>query len=325
MFNLDKFTLTSLTSAINKAPYKPGQISALGIFEEASIPTTSAQVEIKEGVLRLVPVAPRDAPPSPKNQERRKVITLGVPHVPATATIMASEVQDVRAYGSETNPLSVEAKRNEVIAEMREDIDYTLEFHRLRALHGVFIDINGDQTNLATTFGVTAPSNVNMELTTSGTKVRAVKCMAIVRAIQAGLKGATYTGIWAGCGENFWEKLIGHPSVEAAYASYEAAVQLRSDPSLPFQFGGVNWFRYRGDSSVGIHTDKARVFPSGVRGMYLTRFAPANYIEAANMPGLPYYAKAAVMKFDKGVELEAQSNPLNIVTRPEALLELDVA
>lgn len=325
MFNLDKFTLTSLTAAINKAPYKPGQISALGIFEEGSIPTTTAQVEIKEGVLRIVPVAPRDAPPVPKNLERRKIVTLGVPHLPANGTIMASEVQDVRAFGSEMNPLTVEAKRDEVLAAMREDIDYTIEHHRLRALHGVFVDINGDETNLATTFGVTAPSAINMALTTTSTKVRAEKCMAIVRAVQAGLNGATYSGIWAGCGENFWEKLIGHPSVEAAYANYEAAVQLRADPSLPFQFGGVNWFRYRGDSSVGINTNKARVFPSGVRGMYLTRFAPANYIDAANRPGLPYYAKAKVLDYDKGIAMEAQSNPLNIVTRPEALIELDVA
>ena len=56
--------------------------------------------------------------------------------------------------------------------------------------------------------------------------------------------------------------------------------------------------------------------------MYLSRFAPANYAETVNTIGLPYYAKSRMLDFDKGVEIEAQSNVLNIATRPTALVEL---
>ena len=54
----------------------------------------------------------------------------------------------------------------------------------------------------------------------------------------------------------------------------------------------------------------------------MSRFAPAPYNETVNTVGLPYYAKAKEMEFGKGVEVEAQSNPLNICLRPTALVEV---
>ena len=36
----DAFSLESLTAAVNAVPYRPGQISATGIFEEDSVTTT---------------------------------------------------------------------------------------------------------------------------------------------------------------------------------------------------------------------------------------------------------------------------------------------
>ena len=65
----------------------------------------------------------------------------------------------------------------------------------------------------------------------------------------------------------------------------------------------------------------ARFFPMGIPGLFLTRFAPANYIEALNTKGLPKYAKAAPdpSGFNKFINLEAQSNPLNLCTKPLVL------
>lgn len=321
-----KFSQTSLTAAINLAPYQPGQISASGLFEEAGIATTTAQIELKDGTLSLVPVVPRGGPAQNRDSDKRRMIPLNVPHLPARATIMAEEVQNIRAFGSESDFETVMAKRDERVAEMSRDLDYTIEFHRLRAIHGVYVDSNNVETSLYAAFGVTPPDPINMQLTTTGTKVRSEKCMQIIRAVQAGLKAATYSAIWGWCGDNFWEKLIGHPSVEKAYEGFEAGLnRTAGDPSVPFQFGGINWVRYRGDSSVGINTDRARIVPVGVRGLCLTRFAPPTYGQFVNTIGRPKYASAHPLPHDKGVDLEAQSNALNVVTRPGALIELTVS
>ncbi|WP_029858930.1 major capsid protein, partial [Vibrio parahaemolyticus] len=63
----------------------------------------------------------------------------------------------------------------------------------------------------------------------------------------------------------------------------------------------------------------AVMVPEGKPGLFLTRFAPANYKETVNTKGLPYYVKSEPKKFDKGVDLEGQSNPVNLCTSPLAV------
>jgi hypothetical protein len=45
-------------------------------------------------------------------------------------------------------------------------------------------------------------------------------------------------------------------------------------------------------------------------------------METVNTIGLPYYAKQERIPFDKGVQLELQSNPLHICTKPRAIIKL---
>ena len=52
---------------------------------------------------------------------------------------------------------------------------------------------------------------------------------------------------------------------------------------------------------------------------------PANYMETVNTIGLPYYAKQEPMDFDKGIEVETQSNPIHLCTRPAAICKLTAA
>ena len=113
-----------------------------------------------------------------------------------------------------------------------------------------------------------------------------------------------------------------HPFVRETYLNYQAAADLRGDTRQQFTFGGVTWVRYRGTSAVNITDAEAYAVPMGVSGMFLTRFAPANYIETVNTIGLPYYAKSEKIPMDKGIRMEGQTNPLNINTRPAAVVKL---
>ncbi|MNT53517.1 hypothetical protein D3C72_1906050 [compost metagenome] len=58
-----------------------------------------------------------------------------------------------------------------------------------------------------------------------------------------------------------------------------------------------------------------------MKDLFITRFGPANYIETVNTIGLPRYAKGVVDKWGKRVDFEAQSNPLNLCTRPRTLIQ----
>jgi hypothetical protein len=174
--------------------------------------------------------------------------------------------------------------------------------------------------SLFTEFGVTQQS-VAMALGTATTKVR-IKVQQIIDAIESVLDGLAYTGITVYCGASFWKAFIEHDALKQTVLNWNAAADLRNDPRNPISFGGATWMRYRGTSAVKIADTEAYAIPSGVADLFITRFAPANYLETVNTIGAPYYAKAEPLEMQKGIALEAQSNPLNLCTRPAAVIKL---
>jgi hypothetical protein len=90
-----------------------------------------------------------------------------------------------------------------------------------------------------------------------------------------------------------------------------------------FEFGGITWENYRGyvGSQAFIDPDKCYLFPLGVPNLFKTFFGPADYIETVNRQGQRMYAKQYPMPNDKGIFMEVQTNPLNVCTRPNALLK----
>lgn len=324
VFDGDAFTLQSLTAAINHVPYKPGLIGELRIFQEEGIPTLTALIEESAGTLTLVPATPRNGPGLVVNGDKRKVLPFSIPHLPERATIMADEVQGVRPFGSESGTQTVESVRNSRLARMRANIEYTIESHRLSVIQGNYIDANGASVPLATAFGVTAPAPISFALGVNNTKVRE-KCMDVIEAIETGLGGTGFTGVTVLCGATFWKQLIEHQALKETVANWQAAQTLRADPTMAIDFGGMRFIRYRGTSAVKIADGDAWAFPTGVSDLFITRFAPANYIETVNTNGLPFYAKGEVLPFQKGVMIEAQSNPLSLCTRPAAVVRLTAA
>lgn len=150
------------------------------------------------------------------------------------------------------------------------------------------------------------------------------KCAEILDAQDDVLGNITSTGAHAYCGKTLWAKLIAHKSVREAYLNWQAAAQLMGDRRQPFEFGGITWERYKGKigNTPFVVDDRAHVVPMGVPELFISAFAPADYMETVNTEGMPYYSKLEMMKFGKGVEGEAQSNPLHLCTRPASVREL---
>lgn len=319
-FDPDAFSLQTLTAAINNLAFTPTQIGAMGIYEEMGQPNLAALIDEINETIGLVAVRPRNSNGQVVNSDKGKIYDFTIPHLPQAASIFADSVQGVRELGSEGNARTIERVRDQRLAKMRRQNDYTIEYHRLSALTGSYIDVNGDATSLFTKFGV-VQQTVDFLLSTATTKVRS-KCLDVQIAIEGALGGVPYTGIEALCGATFWDNLITHPLVEQTYLNTQMAASLRQGLLNTLDFGDIRFHRYRGTSAVAISAKHAYAFPVGVPGMFLTRFAPANYEETVNTVGLPYYAKAEPMKFGKGMEMEAQSNPLNICTRPRAVIKL---
>lgn len=329
IFNDDAFGVVSLTDAVNKTPFVPGRAGAVASWAEDGVSTTTIAVEEIAGELKLVSSTPRGAPGTSVGKEKRSVRSLRIPHYQIDDGIMADEVQGVRAFGQESQVETVFGLVNRRMAQhVAWRIDPTLEHQRIGALKGIILDGDGSTVyNLFTEFGVSQMTEVDFDLDAGSPTAGALRqvCDDVARDVADELGGVGYSGLHAFCGKTFWQNLIAHSEVRDVYlASQTQAMQLLNPMAYrSIRIGDITFEEYRG--SVGgtafVHTDKCHIFPIGVPGLYRTVYAPADYIETVNTPGLPRYAKQYRMPNDKGVSLEVQSNALSYVTRPRVLVK----
>lgn len=326
IFEDDGFSVSSLTAAINDQEYLPGRISSLGLFREEGISTITVQIEKDGDTLALVPAGERGASGLVVGATKRQMIPFNTVHLPERFTIKADEIQGIRAFGSRTELQSVQDVVNKRLAKARRQLDATHEFQRMGALNGQVLDADGKTVllDIYKTFGVQR-KKLPMGLKDPNTDLR-VRAGEALDMQEDALGSITRSGSRAFCGKNFWNELVSHNSVQKTYLNSMQAAALRGDARESFEFGGIVWERYRGKiAGVSfIHDDKALLIPEGVPDLYISSFAPADYMETVNTQGIPYYSKIEPLPFNKGVAGEAQSNPLHMCTRPLAQILLEM-
>lgn len=322
IFKKDAFSTLSLTTAINKLPYTPTRIGDLGLFQKKGITTTQVAIEEQQGKLSLIMSAARGTIPTVLSRPARNIRSFAVPHLPVADEVRADEVQGVRAFGSEDQLETVAGIVNEKLAAMKANIDLTLEWHRVGALRGTILDGDGSSTiyNLFTEFGISQTS-VDFNFT-AGAQSMKTKAMEVIRAIEDALGAQTYQHIHAFCSNQFFDAFIAHAEVTKSYEQFQTNAFSREQQRQAFTWGDITWENYRGKigSTSFIPDNEAVFFPVGVPNLFIEHYAPAPFIETVNTVGKPYYAKQEPTKFDMGVDLLGQSNPLVMCTRPKVLV-----
>lgn len=321
------FSLTTLSQSINVLPNMYGRVNELGLFSWKGQNTTTVTIEMRNGVLTLVPVTAWGAPAPKNNVGRRNVRSFQIPHMPLEDTVLAAEVIGVREFGTENTLQPVISRVNEKLQTMKNRIDQTLEWRKMHALKGIVLDADGSTVieNYFDAFGVTKKT-VSFALGTAGTDVRA-KCMEVVRHIEDNLLGEIMNGVRALVSPEFFDALISHPKVKEAYANYsEAANKLGGDLRKGFTFGGITFEEYRAvvDTKRFIDTGEGHCFPTGTTETFNTFGAPADFVETVNTIALPYYARQQNKDFNRGIDLHVQANQLPLVARPAVIVEITI-
>ncbi len=268
IFSGSAFSMVALTDAINQMPFVPGRIGQLGLFREQGVSTTSVMIEEREGNLTLVETTSRGAPAVQHVANKRKTRSLGVPHIALEDTILADEVQNVRAFGSENQLEGVQNVVNQRLSEMASKIDATLEHLRIGAIKGLILDADGSAViyDLFTEFGVTAYTEVDFDLDNASPAPGAVKkkCHDIRRKIEDELGVVPYDHIHAMCGPDFFDDLITHPEVEKAYERWLDGAFLRQGQARgSFEYAGILFEEYA--VGGGLHRCRQGVLLPGRR------------------------------------------------------------
>lgn len=322
----DLFTTASLTESVNKLPLLPSKIGASGLFMEKGIATTTVVIDEKNGRLVLVPNISRASDPQPVKAGGRARRTFSCAHLPLTGQVLPVDVQNLTSFGGAEALTSQAEVINDELSRLKNSVDATKEFHRAGAVRGKILDADGSVIyDLFDEFGV-AKKSINIAFGTATTNVRKA-CLDAKRHAESKLGGTLVTGFRAYCGPDWFDLFTNHDNVKAAFAGYqEAADRLGGDNRKGFTFAGVEFIEY--DATVSgqryIPTDVAQVFPVA-QGVFSMFNAPANYNEAVNTLGKPFYAKAEPRRMGKGWDVEVQANPLAMCMVPEALVELKAA
>jgi hypothetical protein len=334
----DAFSLMSMTKAINDVDHIPDRSGQL-VFADASVTkpvnTLTITIERVGETLKLLPTMSRGAPATMETGAKRKLYGFRIPHIPTRDTIYADSVQNVREFGSSDVMMTVESKLTQVLTKMSQRLDFTLENHRLGALKGQITDADGsvlldlyEAFEYLNSDGIAAPEVFDFDLgnlATDSVEVR-IKCQNVFRFMNRIAKTPIPNDghVWAFCGDNFFDALISRPDVKDAFIhTADAQAVLGGNYAYGvFEYGGIFFENYRGSddgTTISVPTDEARFFWSGVPSLYAEAFAPADYMETVNTPGLPKYAKSAPDRFGKSVDIEAQMNPLPLCLNPATL------
>ncbi len=330
VFNQDAFGVVALTAAVNDITAAYGVLGQLGIFIDEGIPTRAVAVDFDPITNALLPQSNWGGPGVANKTALGKTKSFAIPHFPVNDAVLASDLQSRRRPGSDAVQDAQYALAKKMI-EIRTKLDQILEWMRLGVLKGSITDGAGTVIlNPYTDFGV-AQDSTSFVLATATTDVSG-KIAIVKRNIQKNLRGEIATGYVALCSDGFYDAFVSHANVKSAFQYYIVNGQtLAGDYRDGFLFGNVLWINYTGSVAdpAGtlqpmIDANSAYVIPRGT-SLFKTFFAPADYMETVNTLGQPFYAKQDRMKFDKGVEVECQSNPLPICLKPLVVQKVTVA
>lgn len=326
VFNSTAFSAISLTGNVEKMDYRPQLLGSLNLFEPMPVRTDSVFLDRRDSTLALIPTSATGAPAEELSGDGRDAVNLRTTRLAKGFTLYASEIQNMRAFGSETELEAVETEFNRRLSRVNEDLELTLENHRLGALQGKLLDADGSVIyNYFTEMGENEASAVNFALGTDATKVR-TKCQEVTRAMTRSARGSftPATQIHALAGDAFYDSLITHPEVEKTYQNWAAAADLRQNVAFEsFTFGGITFHNYRGTddkSTVAIPTDECKFFPVGARDVFKVAYSPLETYEFANTLGQARYAMTVrdILR-NMWVRGEVYSKPLFICQQPRVL------
>ncbi len=207
IFHSDAFSAIQLTAAVEKIPYRPALLGSLNLFEPDRIRLEWAVIEKRDGTLALIQTSERGAPLAEQTAIKRDIRSFRTVRLAKGDTIRASELQNIRAFGSETDLQTVQQEVAVRLARLRNDLELTLENHRLGAIQGIVLDADGTTlNNWYTEWGISQAAEVDFALGTSGTDVRG-KCATIKRNMMQAAKGAWLPGtqIWGLASDGFFD------------------------------------------------------------------------------------------------------------------------
>jgi hypothetical protein len=323
-----------MIEAFEQVDYQPNFLMQLGLFMTDRSRTKSVSVENRDGVLKVLQTSQRGAPiEEHRTTEKRQLRQFVPPRIATDDTINADEIQDIRAFGQESELTQVMDEVNRRVdgpAGLLRNVEMTWENMGLGAVQGLVTDADG--STLFDWFGefdVTQPTEIDFDLDNASPTEGALylKCQQVVDATKRAAKGAwtSRSMVMGLCSETFWYDLITHPEIQSLWklqiqGGFRDGLEMLLGNTQRIIYGGIIFVRYWGTddgTSVAVPADKCKFFPINCPGVFKKVFAVGESFDHLNQPGRDFYP-LIVRDRDRNmwVRIEIYSYPLFLCTRP---------
>lgn len=323
-FNSNAFTRHELTESINLLPYVPTFLENMNMFRTRRVFTTNFALEYKEGEVYLVKSQPRSSNQGvEQGDSKRFVVNLPIPHLPTYATIKGDELPDIRAFGTTEGSIGLNEMLQDKLKEMKAALDATREFHRIHCLLGSILDPDDSVlVNLLTQFGGLTLESVDINFTTPENIEKKNNEIIRTMAKQLGGGGAVIREVVALCSDGYYDAVASSDEVRTAYNRPGDGAFLRENKVYgSFSYQGVTYVNYRGDfGTKKFLADNTAIYLPIGPDIYRTVLGPDDTIRA-NTRIRDIYITRHIESHEVGMQLKAQRNQINFVTRPRAIIK----
>ena len=320
------FEILNFTGLVEVAPRTPRLMSQLGLVTNTVFgESTIAQVERITDYTNTINAQPRGGERNFAGRENAIVRNFNIPLFPLDTKVTASQVQDLRKYGTSDTPATVEDRVMRIMSNFQRDYATLKE-------KAIYAAIKGDsyspgwtqgQYNYATEFGVTGSvitADVNFATVDLPSSIAETARAHIID--NAGDDASAYR-IIALCGRAYFTAFIESDEIVEAYGGYPSAeepLRRRVGGDLinrSFIHKGVTYIE---DISGEIDTDDAYYIPLGITNMFQTVHAPADTIEEAQKTAKEMYVW--LLNDNHRVQtVESETSFIVVNTRPELVVK----
>lgn len=340
---LDLGRAVDLSEEINIVPNTWGLFQTLGVFTNEPKSQKTVLIPRTTEIEAIAVDRNWDERNSAVRGPDRDVLALPIPHFPVDDAILPNDVDGMIDFESllqggntlDTIP-QVMARKMEHIRKVHA---LTLEFARAQVIRdgSVYAPRGTVNVNYYTEFGLTREVVPFGLASTTVDPLGAAN--AAIAAMQDGLmSGEVVNNMIALASPEFFNALITNPFVVESYRYFNQAqgtaiLNQRLGTGLGldgryrvFEYGGITFIEVRG--SIGgqpyVTAGEAYLLPQGT-DIFRTYYAPANRLSTINTIAQETYLFQYVNGKDDIIELMSESNFLNAMLRPQAVITLTAA
>lgn len=328
VLNNNAFSPIAMSRAIRLAPYVPQLLGSLGIFSTTDYLTTKTfELRRVDGKIELISATERGGPIENAEPQDGLAAYYKTPRLAKGRTVQADSLSGVRSIDNPSELETAQGVIADINIQLRQDLEATMEFHRLGAVQGKLIDASGRLlANFYNAFSVPVPTPFDFELDDPTTDVRG-KCTAVVRAMTDAAGGLMLptTEIRSLASNGFFDSLVSHAQVVDTYRYQEGRARREGVAYTTFEYGGITFTNYRNAAasiapSISIPDNGAIFFPVGAPGIFGRAFSPLESAEFANTIAQEVYAMVIRDRDrDFWFRPEIYSYPIHYCRVPEVL------